>query len=101
MTWYSVSPRAAQEYVFFSTYNEGMLSTQGPYQAIRKYNLSRGVEKTSVHLLHHTYATIYLQKGGRAERWQKVLGHKTPEMTQRYVHFVTDDLLEDINTFTV
>ena len=31
---------------------------------------------------------------------QKVLGHKTPEMTQRYVHFVTDDLLEDINTFT-
>lgn len=101
MTWQRVSPATRFGYVFFSTYTENRLKPNGLYQAIRKYNLSRGVEKTSVHLLRHTYATIYLQKGGRAERLQKILGHKTAEMTQRYVHFVTDDLLEGIDEFTV
>lgn len=51
-------------------------------------------------LLRHTFATLYLQKGGRAEKLQKILGHKTADMTQRYVHYVTDDLVEDIDDFT-
>lgn len=101
MVWQKVCPATREDYVFFSTYTEEKINANGLYQAIRKYNLSRGVEKTSVHLLRHTYATIYLQKGGRAERLQKILGHKTQEMTQRYVHFVTDDILEGIDGFTI
>lgn len=100
-TWQTVSPTTQADFVFFSTYSEKQLSPSSLYQAIRKYNLSRGVSKTSVHLLRHTYATVYLQKGGRAERLQKILGHKTIEMTQRYVHFVTDDLVEGIDDFTI
>lgn len=100
-TWQTISPITQQGYIFFSTYTEKRLSPGSLYQAIRKYNLARGVTKTSVHLLRHTYATIYLQKGGRAERLQKILGHKTIEMTQRYVHFVTDDLVDGIDDFTV
>lgn len=101
MTWQSISPATEEGYVFFSTYTEKKLNPNGLYHAIHNYNLARGVSKTSVHLLRHTYATLYLQKGGRAERLQKILGHKTPEMTQRYVHFVTDDLLEGIDEFTI
>lgn len=101
MTWQSISPATNDGYVFFSTYAEKKINPNGLYHAIHNYNLSRGVEKTSVHLLRHTYATLYLQKGGRAERLQKILGHKTPEMTQRYVHFVTDDLIEGIDDFTI
>lgn len=100
MTWQSVSPATEAGYVFFSTYTEEKMKPNGLYQAIRKYNLKRGVSKTSVHLLRHTYATLYLRRGGRAERLQKILGHKTAEMTQRYVHFVTDDLVEGIDDFT-
>lgn len=99
--WQRISPMTQLGFVFFSTYTEKQLKPNSLSQSIRKYNLARGVEKTSVHLLRHTYATIYLQKGGRAERLQKILGHKTAEMTQRYVHFVTDDLLEGIDEFTV
>lgn len=51
-------------------------------------------------LPRHTFATLYLQKGGRAEKLQKILGHKTADMTQRYVHYVTHDLVEDIDDFT-
>lgn len=101
MTWQRISPVTKLGYVLFSTYSENQLSPNGLYQAIRKYNRSRGVEKTSVHLLRHTYATLYLRRGGRAERLQKILGHKTADMTQRYVHFVTDDLMEGIDDFTI
>lgn len=100
LTWKTISPATAEGYVFFSTYTEKQLSPNALTQAIRQYNLSRGVSKTSVHLLRHTFATLYLQKGGRAEKLQKILGHKTADMTQRYVHYVTDDLVEDIDDFT-
>lgn len=40
------------------------------------------------------------RRGGRAEKLQKILGHKTADMTQRYAHYVTDDLVEDIDDFT-
>lgn len=105
LTWKAISPATAEGYVFFSTYTEKKLSPNALTQAIRQYNLSRGVSKTSVHLLRHTFATLYLQKGGlqkggRAEKLQKILGHKTADMTQRYVHYVTDDLVEDIDDFT-
>lgn len=101
ISWQQVSPVTEEGYVFFSTRGDGPLKPNGLIQSVRKYNRARGVSKTSIHLLRHTYATIYLQKGGRAERLQKILGHKTPEMTQRYVHFVTDDLVEGIDDFTI
>ena len=41
------------------------------------------------------------RKGGRAEKLQRILGHTTPEMTLRYVHFVTEDLTNDIDDFTI
>lgn len=100
LTWKAISPATAEGYVFFSTHTEQKLSPNALTQAIRQYNLSRGVSKTSVHLPRHTFATLYLQKGGRAEKPQKILGYKTADMTQRYAHYVTDDLVEDVDDFT-
>lgn len=99
--WKEISPDTKEGYVFFSTYTEGKLQPNSLTQAIRKYNLSRGVNKTSVHLMRHSYATIYLKKGGQIGKLQKILGHESIEMTQKYVHYLTDDLIEDINEYTV
>ena len=100
LTWKAISPATAEGYVFFSTHTEQKLSPNALTQAIRQYNLSRGVSKTSVHLPRHTFATLYLQKRGRAQKPQKILGYKTADMTQRYAHYVTDDLVEDVDDFT-
>ncbi len=99
--WKEISPDTQEGYVFFSTYTEGKLQPNSLTQAIRKYNLRRGVSKTSVHLMRHSYATIYLKKGGQIGKLQKILGHESIEMTQRYVHYLTDDLIEDINEYTI
>lgn len=99
--WRDFSPQTKENYVFFSTYSEKKLAPNSMTQAIRKYNLNRGVSKTSLHLMRHSFATIYLRKGGQIGKLQKILGHQTMDMTQRYVHYLTDDLVKDINDFTV
>lgn len=48
------------------------------------------------HDLRHTFATRYLQNGGKIERLQMILGHSTLEQTRKYAHVVTDDLHEDL-----
>lgn len=101
LLWKEISPDTKEGYVFFSTYTESKLQPNSLTQAIRKYNLKRGVGKTSVHLMRHSYATIYLKKGGQIGKLQKILGHESIEMTQKYVHYLTDDLIEDINEYTV
>lgn len=101
LIWRDISPVTEEGYIFFSIYTEKKLAPNSLTQAIRKYNLSRGISKTSVHLMRHTYATTYLRKGGRWEKLQRILAHKTPEMTQRYVHLIGDDLIEGIDDFTI
>ena len=99
--WEELSPETTEGYVFFSTYTEGKLTPNALTQAIRKYNLKRGVKKTSAHLMRHTYATTYIRKGGQASKLQRILGHQTPDMTQRYIHFATSDLVDDVELFTI
>jgi len=60
--------------------------------AIRNYNLSRGVEKTSLHLFRHSFAKFYITAGGDHFRLQKLLGHTDLTMTKRYVALYADDL---------
>ena len=39
------------------------------------------------HVLRHTFASHYMMKGGDILTLQKVLGHATLAMTQKYAHF--------------
>jgi integrase len=57
-----------------------------------------GVRYRKAHLTRHTFATSYLRAGGRLERLSRILGHSSTAITSEfYVHFVTDDLAEDLN----
>lgn len=66
--------------------------------AIREYNHSCGVEKTSLHLFRHTYAKLFIMAGGDPFRLQKLLGHTDLSMTKRYVALYADDLKENYDT---
>ncbi len=49
-----------------------------------------------MHLLRHTFATHYLKNGGDPYTLQRILRHKSPAMTTRYLHFLTEDLREKL-----
>lgn len=42
------------------------------------------------HGLRHTFASMWMLQGGDLFRLQRVLGHLTPRMTQRYAHLAPD-----------
>jgi integrase/recombinase XerD len=62
---------------------------------IKRQAKAAGIEKkVGMHLLRHTFATNYLKNGGDPFTLQRILRHKSPAMTHRYLHFLPSDLLE-------
>lgn len=80
----------------FPSVTDGLMSHDALRHAISRYNQSRGVEKTGVHMFRHTFARLYLVEcGGDALKLQRLLGHSTLEMTRHYVKIFDRDLIED------
>ena len=90
---------APQDYLFPNE-NGKPLTESGLRQAIEKYNISRQVEKTSIHLFRHTYAQRYLRNGGNAFNLQKILGHSTLKMTKHYCEIYDADISKDYDKFS-
>lgn len=65
--------------------------------SIRRYNLSRGVTKTSLHLFRHTFAKNYILAGGGMAQLQAILGHSTLDMTRKYVNLYGKDIQRDFD----
>ena len=78
-------------YLFPSFYDEP-LSTNALKHSQARYNRSRGVEKTSVHLLRNSFVKNGCMSGGNVFKLQKVLGHSTLTMTQHYANLYSNDL---------
>lgn len=83
----------------FPEYEGKQLSVGGAQCAIRKYNLNRGVTKTSIHLFRHTYAKYYIIAGGEATYLQRLLGHSTLTMTNHYINLYATDLQKNYDKF--
>ena len=47
------------------------------------------VEHVRFHDLRHTFASEFLRRGGTVRELQRILGHKTSRMTERYAHFAS------------
>lgn len=68
--------------------------------SIRRYNQNRGVEKTSIHLLRHTFAVNWIRQSGDIVKLQHMLTHSDLKTTQIYLDLVYDDLaqnMEEVN----
>ncbi len=66
---------------------------------IREYNLRRGVAKSGVHRLRHTFAKNFIVNGGGSLQLQQILGHSTLEMTKKYVRLYATDLQQDFEKY--
>lgn len=85
------------DYLFCDEYG-GMLTANALRLAIERYNHSRGVEKTSIHLFRHTFARKYLiDCGGDAFMLQKLLGHSTLKMTRHYCNIYDADIANNFD----
>ena len=79
----------------FPSYEGGELGVRSFQGAVRRYNISRGVTKTSVHLFRHTFAKNFILAGGGMVQLQALLGHSTMDMTRHYVNLYGLDLQRD------
>lgn len=86
--------------VLFPNENGKPLTESGLRQAIESYNLSRSVEKTSIHLYRHSFAENYLRNGGNALHLQNILGHSTLAMTKHYCRIVGADIGKSLNQYS-
>lgn len=91
---------SAEDYLFCNQFGD-QLTESALRQAIAKYNMKRGVNKTSTHLYRHTFSRKYLVDcGGNAFTLQKLLGHSTLTMTKRYCRLYDRDLAENFDSFS-
>lgn len=86
------------EYLFCNVGNQ-RLTVNALQCGIRSYNKSRGVEITGIHAFRHTFAKNWIRNNGDVFRLQKILGHKSLEMTRRYVNLFSDDLKKDFERY--
>ena len=85
---------ANEEEFLFCNISGDQLTENALKLSIRDYNLARGVKKTSVHALRHTFAKLWIHNNGDVFRLQKMLGHSTLDMTRNYVNLFAADLKE-------
>lgn len=79
------------DFLFCNIYGE-QITRGGLAQSIAKYNKSRGVEKTSIHLFRHTFAKNWITSGGDIITLAQVLTHSELEMVKRYANLYQTDI---------
>ena len=67
---------------------------------IKKYNHKRGVNTTRIHSFRHYFAKQYIQNGGNILKLQRILGHSSIQITQKYVDLFGHDLKVDFDVFS-
>ena len=70
--------------------------TRGFQSARKKAN----IQDFRFHDLRHTFATRLVQAGIDLYQVQRLLGHKKPDMTQRYAHHCPESLREGVEVLT-
>lgn len=83
------------EYLFCNNYGEQM-TRSGLASAIKRYNERRDVQKSSIHLLRHTFCKNWLTSGGDIISLAKILTHSELEMVKRYSNLYSSDLKDKI-----
>ncbi|MHB9133312.1 MAG: tyrosine-type recombinase/integrase [Armatimonadota bacterium] len=53
---------------------------------LRQLAKKAGVSKAHMHRFRHTFASLYIANGGNPAHLQRLLGHTSAAMTQRYTH---------------
>jgi integrase/recombinase XerD len=86
------------DYLFCNSFGE-KLTKDGISSAIERYNKSREVAKTSIHLYRHTFAKNWILNGGDIFRLKSILGHSSLDIVKEYAEMFGADLKRDFDEF--
>lgn len=82
-------PGEPNDYLFLTSDGK-RLQSNAIKLLLRRWGRRAGVPRLHAHLCRHTYATNFLNyKCGDVFRLQQILGHSTPQMVRRYVHYAS------------
>lgn len=87
-----------EDYLFCNQGND-KLTTNALRLSFARYCEDRGVEKTNIHGLRHSFARGWIKNNGNTFRLQKMLGHSTLDMTKKYVNLFNEDMREDFEKY--
>lgn len=87
------------EWLFSDRYGN-QLTWTALRQSIQEYVTNRGVQYKGIHAFRHTFAREFILAGGGAFQLQKMLGHSTVAMTQKYVYLYAEDVKNAIQAVT-
>lgn len=88
----------AEDYLFCNEY--GAKASDRTYQQlVRRYNLKRNVNKTSIHCFRHTFAKNWVLANGDIARLKSILGHSSISVTNEYLQMFGQDLQLDFEKF--
>jgi len=88
----------SEDYLFCNRYGQ-KLQKATLATSIRRYNLARGVEKTSIHLYRHTFAKNWILNGGDIFRLKSILGHSSIDIVKEYAEMFGSDLKRNFDRF--
>ncbi len=90
---------AATDAWLFCNIGEEKLTTNALRISFAKYCKDRGVDKTNIHGLRHTFAKGWVKNNGNQFALQKILGHSKLTMTSKYVKLYSEDIKDDFDKF--
>lgn len=68
------------------------------FETVRRYlKLAKISKEYRFHDIRHTFASHFMMNGGNIYDLQKILGHSSLEMTQRYAHLAPEHLVKASN----
>lgn len=94
--WRKNAPKNAY---LFCNIGEEYMTTNALRHSFSRYCKARGVNRTNIHGLRHTFALNWIRNGGDTFALQKILGHSSLDMTKNYVKLSTSDLQKDFDRF--
>lgn len=70
------------------------VSIKSIQQSISRLSRKIGLDgiKYHPHIFRHTFATLFLTNGGQLTTLKEIMGHEDIQTTQKYVHFLPEDL---------
>lgn len=87
-----------EDYLFCNQFGHPW-TKEGMREGIKQYHKKRGISRHSIHLYRHTFAKLAIMHGIDPLRLQKILGHSTLDMTQKYINLFSTDLKQGFNSY--